>query len=411
MSSEFTQVRSDAVKAALGVGGFTTAQWLILMLIARFGEPRDVGVYTLAMSVAAPAYMFTNSGLANLVATDVASLPPFAGLLRFRLLASGVATICVLAFAALNYDKGVLLVVTCVAIAKYWESLSDLVYGLLTKRRLFGALSRTMLIRGAMAVVAVGAAVWLGWQLWAISIVLAISSMLSWLLIDGRWLGCQNVGTPGEMSNFWRIVNLCWPLGVTALLSSLLVNVPRVTLEGFAGVVELGIFGAVAYVGVGLRLGATVLGTIALPRLGAAVATGNKWQFVTTLARLLLSSAGMAVFGWIGATYFGGWALQLLYGSPYSTYGSLLRMVLVAGAVGAGATYLHDALTALRVLRPKIFVMAAAVLASGAVALGRIPHAGLAGAAEALLAGAAVELVGSGIVLFHAVPRAFQSRR
>ena len=55
---------------------YAAAQWLALMMLAKWTTPLAVGQYALALTVCGPVILFTNLQLSNLQSTDAGAGSP-----------------------------------------------------------------------------------------------------------------------------------------------------------------------------------------------------------------------------------------------------------------------------------------------------------------------------------------------
>ncbi|HMW55726.1 MAG TPA: lipopolysaccharide biosynthesis protein, partial [Accumulibacter sp.] len=49
---------------------YALCQWMMLIIIARLGNARDVGIYSLALAISAPVMLFLGMNLRVAIATD-----------------------------------------------------------------------------------------------------------------------------------------------------------------------------------------------------------------------------------------------------------------------------------------------------------------------------------------------------
>src|SRR5206468_6244817 len=102
-----------------------------------------------------------------------------------------------------------------------------------------------------------------------------------------------------------RLTLIALPMGIVTMLGSLEFNIPRYFLERHVGVVELGVFSALAYVVLGGNALIGALGQSAVARLAREFADRRPDQFRRTLGKLLLVGALLGVLGLAGTGLFG----------------------------------------------------------------------------------------------------------
>src|SRR5699024_4737877 len=94
----------------------------------------------------------------------------------------------------------------------------------------------------------------------------------------------------------WELIKLAWPLGVTALISSLNANIPRYFLDYFYGVAEVGIYSALYYILVASNMIMTPVSLLAAPKVANAYHRSNR-SFIKT--NLLFIGVALFVFSLI----------------------------------------------------------------------------------------------------------------
>src|ERR1700686_1219117 len=81
----------------VGWVGYAGCQWLMLSVMAKFGNPTVVGQFAFALALSAPMFMFTNLNLRVVQSTDALSEYTFSDYATLRLLGSSVALSAIVA--------------------------------------------------------------------------------------------------------------------------------------------------------------------------------------------------------------------------------------------------------------------------------------------------------------------------
>src|SRR5437762_10879550 len=138
--------------ALVGNLGYSACQWGVLVCIAKLGTAADVGRFALGLALTAPVITLTSLNLRLLQSTDARSDYPFSVYLSVRLIgtALGLAAIAVLALAV-GYWGDLLYLILVVAIAKAFEAVSDVVFGLLQKAENLRRVAISMLAKGVIS--------------------------------------------------------------------------------------------------------------------------------------------------------------------------------------------------------------------------------------------------------------------
>lgn len=413
-------LRTDFVINLVGNIGYAAAQWVMLLVLVRLGSPAMVGEYSLGLAIGAPVVMFTNLRLAYLLASDATRTRSFSAYFSLRLAANLVAFLVILLWATLGGYRGATwLVIVLIGIAKLAEAFSDITFGYLSLRLRFRAMAMSLAVRGWGTVILMLILRLLDVPLVGIAGALAAWWWLAFWLIDLRLAKAASIGDdpalappPGlyQLLLSFRLdtalLRLAWyavPLGIVALSLSLAASIPRLTIARVLGADAVGYFSALAYVMVAGRMVAVALGTPTLPRLGRFVAARDRAAFFRTVGMVVSFGLALGLAGVLASIFFGKFALTLVYGPDYAAWSEVLTLLLVASGLGYSATFLEDALLAMRrlVAQGVLLVITLGVISVGCATL--IPKYGLRGAAWALVIGACVELGGAALLFWRAV--------
>jgi O-antigen/teichoic acid export membrane protein len=399
---------------------YAGCQWGVLVVLAKLGSPEMVGRFALGLAVTAPVIEFSKLQLANIQATDARREFAFGHYLGLRLTTTAVALLIIAGISLISgYNWETTLVVLAVGVAKAFEAISDAYYGLLTQRECMDRISKSMMIKGPLSLVAVGVGVYLTNSVfWA-----AAGLALAWALVlasyDLRNGALVLESSPVDLAlgrgdqkamlrprwdvgTLVRLARLALPMGFVTLLISLNTSIPRYFVESYWGEEELGIFAAMAYI---TKAGATAVFALARstsPRLAKYYATKSNKAFRVLLFKLVGISALLGVVGVVTALIAGQEILTLFYGPEY-VRPAVFVWVMVGGGIQFVATSLGFGMTTTRHLRVQVLVYALVTGALTLACLRLVPISGLHGAAIALMIGAVVRAAGGLVVVVHAL--------
>jgi O-antigen/teichoic acid export membrane protein len=390
---------------------YAACQWGMLVVMAKLGSPEMVGRFAFALAVTAPVLMLTNLQLRAVEATDVTGQFAFSDYLALRIVCTGLALAAIVAFAAYSHlPMLVAAVIVVVAVAKGAESISDAIYGLVQRNERMDLIASSMILKGVISLAAFALAITLtGKLVWG-----TIALAAAWCAVLGtydfglaRRFAGNSPWTSGRppfaprfsASTLTQLARLSLPLGITATLGSLVLNVPRYFIEHYAGARALGFFAAVAYLMVAGNLITNAVAQSATPRLASRYASGDVRAFRALLLRLCGAVAIPGVVGILFAVLAGKLVLRLLYRSDYASYSEVFVLVMVAAAIYCVTAILANGMTAARIFKPQPALFAVVMLVSAAACFLWVPTHGLEGAAFAVVLAAATQLAGSLFVL------------
>jgi len=375
--------------------------------LAKLGSPEKVGQFALGLAVTAPILMFCNLKLRAIEATDARREYRFGHYLALRLATTALALLVIVGIAC-TYRLESALVILAVGLSKAFESLSDVVYGLLQAHERMDRIALSMMIKGPLSLMALGGMVYVtGSIVWG-SLALAGSWGLLLITYDIP-NGIRLLDQGDNLRPYWdlpALVRLAWlalPLGIVMMLISLNANIPRYFIDHYCGECELGIFAALAYLMVAGNAVVGALGQSASPRLARYYAEGNKRAFRQLLTKLVGVGAGIGASGLVAAMVAGREILTILYKPEYAEHAELFAWLTVAATASYASSFLGYGMTAARKFRVQtpLFVVVSLVTFVGCAVF--IPTFGLLGAAWACLLGSVLQLLGSSLVIVTAL--------
>jgi O-antigen/teichoic acid export membrane protein len=301
-------LRTNFLWALSGNVVYAGCQWGILVVLAKLGTPQLVGEFVLALAITAPIVVGAGLALRIVQATDAASEYPFGDYLLVRLLTTAAAGAVIVGIVCLSdYGWHTAAIILVVALAKAFESISDIFYGLLQQHERMDRIALSMMIKGPLSLATLGAAIYLSGDLLLGVCGLAAAWLLLLLVYDARnGASLLKVASRAEhppldfRSALARRLQLSWrprapmtltllalPVGIVMALISFNTNIPRYFIEHHLGTWDLGIFAAVACPLVAGTTVVNALGQSAVPRLARYYADGDYRAFSSLIRKLL----------------------------------------------------------------------------------------------------------------------------
>ncbi|BAZ00602.1 polysaccharide biosynthesis protein [Tolypothrix tenuis PCC 7101] len=385
----------------IGNAVYAGCQWGMLVVMAKLGSPEMVGQFTLGLAVTAPVMMFTNLQLRAVQATDAKQQYLFSDYLGLRLLGTTIALVVIATIALISgYQWQTSLIILLVGLAKAFESISDVYYGLIQQHERMDRIAMSLMIKGSLSLLFLGMGVYISGNLvWGV-----VGLILAWAFVligydipSGVWLLKTSVEDSQSPShNRWRprwhlktLAKLSWlslPLGLVMMLISLNDNIPRYLIKSYLGERSLGIFASMAYLMVAGNMVVLALGQSASPRLAKYYAQENSQAFRTLLIKLVAVGAFLGGIAILVALLAGREILTLFYKPEYAEHSDILIWLMLAAAIGYIGSFLGYGITATRAFSYFLlpYLMMTGITAIASVLL--IPTYGLIGATWALCA-------------------------
>lgn len=391
---------------------FAACQWLNLVVLAKLCDPATVGRFALGLAVTAPVYMLANLQLRSVQATDAAREYRFGHYLALRLLTTMLALIVLPAVVFLaGYTGATAGVILVLGVGKALDALTDVSLGLVQQCERLDRAARARMISGLVSVLGLSTAVVLtrdvlwGAVGWSCGPLVTVLTTRWWMGADVWYLAGSNGRGPRPLFSaepLRRLARLALPLGMAMMLVSLNTNLPRYFLKSERSEYELGIYAAMAYLMLAGHIVAGALAQAVTPRLAHLFFEEDRRGFWSLLRRLLLLAIAGAALGLALSATIGQPLLTLLYSPEYARYRLVLLVLTAATGLEFASSFLGEAMTAARRFREQLPLF---VVVSGTTWLAcslLVPRWGLLGAALGTSAGAAVQIVGSFLVVWNA---------
>lgn len=333
---------------------YVGTQWGILVLLARLGNPEAVGQFSLGLAITAPIMLFANLQLRAVQATDARLLFHFGDYAGLRILMTILAVGVIFGIGGALYRGETSLVIAAFALSKGIESMSDLVYGLWQQQERMDLIAKSLMLRGASALLAAAVCFAVSHAVW-----IAVCGMAAaWGGVFAAFDARRGVMVAREMGQtaaprfssrrMSQLLRLSLPLGIVTMLLSLNANVPRYMISHFRSVRELGIFSALSYILLAGTMVVGALGQSATPRLARYASQRKTREFRRLSYHLLLIGMTLGVCGILAALFFGRRIVTLLYGREYTQNHQLFPWLMVAAAAGYMGSFAGYSLTAAR---------------------------------------------------------------
>jgi O-antigen/teichoic acid export membrane protein len=174
------------------------------------------------------------------------------------------------------------------------------------------------------------------------------------------------------------------PLGATAALVSLTMNIPRYVISAVHDRKMLGLFASVAVI---LQAGALIFRAIeqpAMPRLAKLISERDAFGFWRLLFRLCCLFTGVAAINVVLSLLVGTQVLTLLFNDNFADLGGVLALMALATAVSQMAGLVESSLIAARVTAVQVPMHVITVLSCLVLCQWLVPSTQLYGAVLAV---------------------------
>ena len=380
--------------AFAGNSVYAACQWLVFVLIVRTLDLGRAGQFAYWMAVTGPVFVLANMRLRNLVATADDSLFDFSDYLNARLLTTAAATALVVLIGTwLASDWHAVAIVALVAAGRACDAISEICHGLFQRELDMRTAGLGLMINGILSAALVGAGLWIFPSLPGAAGMYAAASLVTLIGWDlprmrrtSRIRSTRNGGLPAAVKAIWTAL----PLGLSAAIGSLQINVPRYAIAAYLGPAALAVFSALAYIPTLGNLIANAIAQAALPVLARDLRI-SRMAYVTRLRTLVRSGVALGAVSVVTAAMIGRAVVTLIYGAGIASHLDVLIGLMIAAALSYSFLFLGSALTARLRFATQCLISSAGLLTVASSVIPLLSLFGLRGAAYALCAGAVVE--------------------
>ncbi|MBK5462547.1 oligosaccharide flippase family protein [Peribacillus sp. TH27] len=346
---------------------YAFTQFMILSVLAKFGGPEDVGMFTLSLAMCSPIFLFLNLKLRSVIATDFNDEYHFfdyEGLRKITSIFAIFLIIIVISFA--GYDKYISTTIILFSIAKFFEMKSEVYYGFFQKKQLFELIAKSVILRGLTNLILVFLFFGLTKNLmWAI-LGIALTNFFVHYFYDKRniekFIKIDFSKRKVNYKNIKLIFLLSFPLGLSTLIGSLNTNIPRYIIENKLGLYELGIFSGLAYL---LFIGNTLLSSVSqvlMPKLVKFNQDKDYRSFKRVVFKMVLFGFFVSVLMVLIFNFFGEIILTIIYSQEYVAYKNILMVLVMGISVLYSSVFLGTAITALKMFKIQPYIHSLSLL-------------------------------------------------
>ena len=334
----------------------------MLIALAKLGTPETVGAFALGLAVTAPVLMFTNLQLRGVQVTDAKREYEFGDYLGLRLLSLALSLVVFGVIVLVSgYSATTAIVVFVIGITKIFDSLSDIIYGLLQQREKMDRIAISRILQGVLQLGVLSVALWLTHNLiFAVLGMAIISGVITFVYDIPNAIhilksekadvasGLHLLRPNGSKKNLLKLVKLCLPLGLVMLAVSLNYNIPQYFIEKEIGIYELGVFAALVSLTMIDTQVISALGQVASPRLSQYFASGEIKSFQKLILQLVAIGAVVGGLVMLISLYFGKQIIISLFGPEYARYFATFICVMIGSWLANVTMILGYGITAAR---------------------------------------------------------------
>jgi O-antigen/teichoic acid export membrane protein len=372
---------------------YAGCQWLVLIIIARIGGAEDVGTFTLALALTTPIMSFCALGMRTILASDVGHDRTLGAYLSAKVAITTLGLLVCIGVAAW-YGTPSCWTIVAIAVAKTIESFSDMCYGYAQQAQNMNRIATSLIMRGTLST-AFLALIYAATDSLAVSACAYAASWLLILVLYDRHSVMETLQAIDKktVTAAKSVLIIGIPLGISALMTNLGINIPRYFLENNFGAKELGIFSSMAYFITVGNVPVMALGNALVPVLAIHHMKGDTRRFNGMILKAIFGVCILGLCGIAASFFLGHYVLNLVYGPAFAERADILPLIAIAAAIGYVGNILGYAISSAKIFiaQAPAQILVSVISLSGSFFL--IPSLGLTGAAYVLILNAVAQCI------------------
>lgn len=330
--------RTGRTLVVVGTFGSALSQWIIVLLIARLSGASEVGIYSVILAFATPIYVAGQLGLRDIL-LSLRRRPPFRVFLYIG--TAGGLTSTLLFVIAGHVQGWPLALIWAFVALKVSTILNDLLLGAVQAQDNMWLLGSAM-IANATFTIGLTAIALLATRDLSLAILSSALVTLAISVVLLRYLKSTPIRADVlENHPVQTVLRASFPVTLAQLLSSLLVYMPVLILDGYAADEVIGRYSSAAYLVVFGNLVGASIATVMIPSLRRLYLEEGAHQVRSRLSSVSIRIVLVAAFGLIIVVLLGNTVLSTIYG-PTFTLSHIELFILGVAAMSAPIGYIFN---------------------------------------------------------------------
>lgn len=343
----------------LGNGFYAFAQWLQLSFISKLSDTNILGLYTLALGVVSPVFMFSSFQLRTLLVTDVQKTYKVNDFFNFRLLMNLLSIIIVIILMFFINNEEILFLLLLISGQKVLESFSELFNTKQQKLENMNILAFSLFFKGLALVISISTCLFFFKSLELGLVLNIIFLIMIIILYDYRFYkkyDFEKLFLNINKVSFKKIFLKGLPLGIVLLIISLNANIAKYFLENFEGTKIQAVYSSLSYI---LIIGVFVLDAVGqafIPKLSKYFFSNDFIQLRKLSFFFIMMSFLIGGVLFLGSFFFGEKILKILFNDYIATFHVFFSYYMLVSILVFIASSLGYILTSIGEFRIQPFI-------------------------------------------------------
>lgn len=334
----------------IGMVFYLFCQWLTTIIVVRINGYGDAGNLSLAMSLSNSFSSIALYGTKSFQVSDIQNEYASGEYISTRIITcTGSILACVVFLGIQHYTPEVVGCIVAFMLFRVVEAVVDVFQGIEQKAWKMDLIGKSFLLRGSVSIVSFTLILLVLHNLILAILAMVISSFVVICLFDIRQSRrLDSVRPVFSAKPIQRLLLTCLPLTINTFITTGLVTIPRLFLEGYYGNEMLGIYSSIAAPTVIVQTAATLIFNPLITLFANDYADYNRDDFVKRLKKSCLILISLSLIAIAGAAVVGKLGLWILFGKDILPYFYLLVPVVLYSTLYVCAWFIQILLTIMR---------------------------------------------------------------
>lgn len=334
---------------------FAFSQWVIVVLLTKIGSAEDLGNYSYALALISPIILFFSFDLRRVIATENENV--FLSFLTTRIINLFFASFIILIISIfVTQDAKVVLIILSLCIYKFFEYISDIIFGYLQQQNLMESIGISQFFRGILNILFFGSIYYLTSNLMLAINFMNFSMLIMLLFYDVKTIKLSKFNFKDlDFDEYKNIIIANLSLAISLLIISLIVNIPKLYLEYYYGKEILGYFSGIYYI--------VTIANILLNPVLIILSNNFRYEynksmksFSSFLYKIIFISSTICLIPAFIIGFFGDTILRILYNEEFVIYNNSFIILSISIVFSLINGILSLALITMRKNKSQLFI-------------------------------------------------------
>ena len=354
---------------------YLICQWLITILVVRILTPTDNGYFSIAINITNLFITVAGYGMRNFQISDKNKEYSYGTYFFSRIITSALALVALVAFVFMNdYSTITRIIIILYMFYKFIELFFDIYSGIYQTEWRMDLIGKSMILRGVISLISFSIALLVTKDLALSIIALTLATAAALVIYDMKNIHkLVDLHVDTDFSALLRLLKACLPLALYSMLLATIGTIPKHILQQSAGEVVIGAYSVISNPTIFIQAFTIQVFTPFLTTFTTQYFAQDFKSFWVLFAKCFGILFALTIAAVIGAYFLGDFAIKIVLGQQYVTYGYILIPLVICAALNALAWLLSALLTIARANTALLLINLAGAIFCYLISLAIIP--------------------------------------